>query len=71
MITSKLSRKGRTTIPLPVRRALRLAADGDIAYRIEGDRVVLTRAEPGVADDPLAIFSEWLSEADRQAYAEL
>jgi antitoxin PrlF len=71
MITSKLTGKGRTRIPLPVRRALRLAAGDDIAYIIEGDRVVLTKAEAGMADAPFATFGEWSSEADRQAYAEL
>jgi antitoxin PrlF len=71
MITSKLSKRGRTTIPLPVRRALRLSAGDDIAYSIKGDRVVLTKAEAGMADDPFATFGEWSSEADRQAYGEL
>ena len=71
MITSKLTGKARTTIPLPVRRALRLAAGDQIAYRIEGDRVVLTRAEAGTAGDPFGAFGEWVSEADGRAYAEL
>ena len=71
MITRKLAGRGRTTIPLPVRRALRLAAGDDIAYRIEDDRVVLTKAEAGMADDPFATFGEWSSEADRRAYAGL
>ncbi len=71
MITSKLACDGRTTIPLAVRRALRLAAGDEIAYSVEGDRVVLTKAEVGMAHDPLATFSEWSSEADREGYAGL
>jgi antitoxin PrlF len=71
MITSKLTSKAQTTIPLPVRRALRLVEGDDIAYVIEGDRVVLTKAEAAAADNPFATFDEWSSEADREAYAGL
>lgn len=71
MITSKLSSKAQTTIPLPVRNALRLAEGDEVLYQIEGDRVVLTKAERGVVDDPFATFSEWSSEADARAYADL
>ena len=71
MITIKLSGRGRTTIPLAVRRAVRLAPGDEIAYWIEGDRIVLTKAGAGLADDPFAVFGEWASEADRRAYAGL
>ena len=71
MITSKLTSKAQTTIPLPVRRALRLAAGDELIYRIEGDHVVLTKAGDRLADDPFATFEEWSSEADRAGYAGL
>jgi antitoxin PrlF len=71
MITSKLTSKAQTTIPLPVRNALRLAAGDEVSYTIEGDRVILTKAEKPIADDPFATFGEWSSEADRTGYAEL
>lgn len=71
MITSKLTGKGRTTIPLAVRRTLRLATGDEIAYSIEGDRVVPTKMEAGTAGDLFAVFGEWSSEADRRAYAGL
>ena len=71
MITSKLTSKAQTTIPLPVRNALRLVAGDEIAYIIEGDRVVLTKASREPADDPFATFGEWSSEADRRGYADL
>jgi len=72
MITSKLTSKAQTTIPQPVRAALRLQEGDEIAYTIEPGRVVLTRAatEP-TADDPFSTFSEWDSPADTQAYANL
>jgi len=71
MITSKLTSKAQTTIPLPVRNALHLAAGDELAYTIDGDRVILTKADKAAADDPLATFSEWSSEADRVGYADL
>jgi antitoxin PrlF len=72
MITSKLTSKAQTTVPQPVRAALRLREGDEIAYAIEPGRVVLTRAQPNQArDDPFATFSEWDSRADEQAYAGL
>jgi len=71
MIKSKLTSKAQTTIPRPVRTALHLAAGDELAYRIEGDHVIVTKADRGVADDPFAAFDEWSSEADRAAYASL
>jgi antitoxin PrlF len=71
MITSKLTSKAQTTIPLPVRNALRLAEGDELAYAIEDDRVILTKADRRVAEDPFATFSEWSSEADARAYADL
>jgi antitoxin PrlF len=71
MIKSKLTTKAQTTIPSPVRNALHLKAGDELVYSIEGDRVILTKADRGPIDDPFATFDEWASEADRQAYADL
>jgi antitoxin PrlF len=71
MIKSKLTSKAQTTIPRPVRTALQLAAGDELAYRIEGDHVVVTKAAREVADDPFATFDEWSSDADRAAYGKL
>ena len=71
MITSKLTSKAQTTIPAPVRTALRLKPGDQLVYSVEGDRVILTRSDRGPVDDPFATFEEWSSEADRQAYAYL
>jgi antitoxin PrlF len=71
MIKSKLTSKSQTTIPLPVRLALRLAGGDELLYTIEDDRVVLTKAGREPADDPFAMFDEWSSEADRVGYAGL
>jgi len=73
MITSKLTSKAQTTIPQPVRVALRLRQGDEIAYAIEPGRVVLTRAGSveDAAEDPFKAFSEWDSHADTEGYAGL
>ncbi len=68
MITSKLTRNARTTIPQPVREALHLREGDELAYAIEEGRVILTKAARGAVEDPFATFSEWASESDRRAY---
>ena len=71
MIKSKLTSKAQTTIPLPVRSALRLAEGDELVYTIDGDRVVLTTASREPLDDPFATFNEWSSDADTRGYAGL
>ncbi|WP_055049241.1 AbrB/MazE/SpoVT family DNA-binding domain-containing protein [Devosia sp. A16] len=71
MIKSKLTSKAQTTIPQPVRLALGLSEGDELAYQIERDRVILTKAMVVLLDDPFALFEEWDSEADRVAYAKL
>jgi len=71
VITSKVTSKAQTTIPAPVRTALHLQAGDQLLYSIEGDRVILTKADRAAVDDPFATFDEWASDADRQAYADL
>jgi antitoxin PrlF len=70
MIKSKLTSKAQTTIPQPVRTALRLNPGDEIAYTIDGSHVLLTKVET-VQDDPFAAFEEWSSDNDRRAYADL
>ena len=71
MITSKLTSKAQTTVPQPVRAALHLAEGDELAYEIDGARVILTKASDRGAEDPFAAFTEWDSDADRKAYAKL
>jgi antitoxin PrlF len=70
MITSKLTSKAQTTIPQPVRAALHLGVGDELEYRIQGRRVILTKAERPI-DDPFRTFQEWYSDADEKAYADL
>lgn len=71
MITSKLTSKSQTTIPQPVRAALKLKEGDEIAYVIADDHVVISKTPSTAAEDPFATFGEWDSEADRKAYADL
>ncbi len=71
MITSKLTSKSQTTIPQPIRAALRLKPGDEIVYRIEDGRVSLTKADVDSLENPFKTFEEWDSEADRKAYADL
>ncbi len=71
MITSKLTSKAQTTIPQPVRAALRLKAGDELVYEIEDGVVTLRKADAHGADDPFGTFTEWESDADRKAYGKL
>ncbi len=71
MITSKLTSKSQTTIPQPIRAALKLKPGDEIIYRIEDGRVSLTKADADSLENPFKTFEEWDSEADRRAYADL
>jgi antitoxin PrlF len=72
VITSKLTSKAQTTIPQPIRTALKLQEGDELAYEIRGQQVVLTKASRSAeGDDPFHAFSEWNSAADRKAYGDL
>ena len=71
MITSKLTSKAQTTIPQAVRAALRLTEGDELAYEIDGGRVILTKASSLAGEDPFGTFSEWDGAADRKAYGRL
>lgn len=72
MITSKLSSKAQTTIPQPIRAALKLEEGDELVYEIRGRHVVLTKARDlSAGDDPFHTFAEWDSPADRKAYGDL
>ena len=72
MITSKLTSKAQTTIPQPIRAVLRLREGDELVYEIQGDRVLLSKAQQvRDGDDPFRTFGEWDSPADRKAYGGL
>jgi antitoxin PrlF len=66
---SKLSATGRTVIPREVCEQLKLKPGDTLRYRAAGDGILLDKA--GKTGDPFGVFSEWASEADESAYADL
>jgi antitoxin PrlF len=72
MIASRMKHKGQTTIPRSIRAALNLTEGAEIAYQIDGDRVILSKAQGNRAkSDRFSTFWEWDSAADNKAYAKL
>jgi antitoxin PrlF len=71
MITSKLTSKAQTTIPQPIRTALHLRPGDELAYEIQEDKIILKKAGKDSSDNPFALFTEWDSQTDRDAYADL
>lgn len=63
MIIGRITAKAQTTVPRAVRLALGVKPGDEIAYEIEGDRVILRRAGDPF-DKPFATFGEWSDEFD-------
>jgi antitoxin PrlF len=70
MITSRLITKARTTIPGSIRAALCLKQGDELVYQIDGNRVILSRAQQSNGH-PFRTFGEWSSQADNKAYSKL
>lgn len=68
---SKLSVKSQTVIPREVRERLRLKSGDTLRYRLTAEGALLDRVQASDADDPFAVFSEWLGEVDEKAYGNL
>lgn len=71
MIYSKITSKSQTVIPRVVREKLGLKPGDRVRYALTPNGVVLDKAIDGVEDDPFAVFTEWASEADENAYGNL
>jgi antitoxin PrlF len=67
---SKVSVKSQTVLPRDVRAKLGVKPGDTLRYRVTDQGVLIDKA-PAEADDPFAAFSEWSSEADEKAYADL
>ena len=76
-LTSRVTSKGQVTIPIEVRRILRVSPHDQVAFAVEGDRVELKRNESVVArtagilrgDEP-QLTAEQLRDAAAGAIAE-
>jgi antitoxin PrlF len=63
--------QGTNHYPAAGASRLQIHKGDELVYRIDGDRVILTKAKREPIEDPFATFSEWSSEADQRAYADL
>ena len=68
---SKVTSKSQTVIPREVREKLGLKPGDRLRYSTTDKGVVIEKAATQIEDDPFAVFSEWLSEADEKAYGKL
>ena len=74
MLVSKISRKGQVTIPKKVRKSLHANPGDFIEYEVEGDVVMVRRAEPFDRAFHAALsdtLTEWLSPEDEEAFRDL
>jgi antitoxin PrlF len=69
-VRSKVTSKSQTVIPREIREKLGLGP-GDTLNYIETDRGILIEKARVVEDDPFTTFTEWATEADDRAYADL
>ncbi|NOX08757.1 MAG: AbrB/MazE/SpoVT family DNA-binding domain-containing protein [Gammaproteobacteria bacterium] len=72
--TSKLTSKYQATIPEPVRKLLHLHSGDEIVFDIDGNDVHLRKARPvdlAFAQSIEGTLTEWVSEADEEAYRDL
>lgn len=70
-VYSKISVKSQTVVPAEVRRHLRVKPGDRLRYVIDETGVRIERGAPNEEDDPFTTFTEWASEADDEAYADL
>jgi antitoxin PrlF len=68
---SKLSVKSQTVLPREVREQLRVAPGDRLRYVVDDRGVRIEKAAGSPDDDPFAAFSEWSTEADEEAFADL
>lgn len=70
-VYSKLSVKSQTVLPREVRERLQIKPGDRLRYLIDDKGVRIDRVSGRDDDDPFATFTEWTSEADDEAYADL
>jgi|APSaa5957512535_1039671.scaffolds.fasta_scaffold464493_2 antitoxin PrlF len=73
LITSKVSVKSQTVIPLAVRQHLHIIPGDELEYElVDGAVVVRPKQIPRpLIDDPFITLTEWATQADEEAYGDL
>jgi len=70
LVTSKITSKSQTVIPAVIREKLGVGPGDVLRYVETADGIVIEKARV-IEEDPFATFSEWATEADDKAYADL
>ena len=70
-IRARLSTKSQTVIPKPVRDKLGVGPGDVVEFELRDGEVLIRRAPATDRVDPFAVFHEWSSEADEEAFADL
>jgi antitoxin PrlF len=68
---SKVLAGGRITLPRRVREALGAGRGDILCFSLANGGVLIRKARPSEMNDPFVSFTEWTSQADNRAYAEL
>lgn len=69
-IVSKVTSKSQTVIPAVIREKLGIGPGDLLRYVETADGILIEKART-IDNDPFATFSEWATEADDNAYADL
>ena len=74
-VFSRITSKAQTTVPRAVREALGAGPGDALAYRVDGKRVLLTKAPAldlaYLKSIESSLAEEWLSEGDSEAFDDL
>jgi antitoxin PrlF len=70
-VRAKLSTKSQTVIPKRIRDKLGVGPGDSVGFEIRDGEVLIRRAPATDRVDPFAVFHEWSSEADEEAFADL
>jgi antitoxin PrlF len=68
---SKLSTRRRTVLPSAVCERLRISPGDRLHFLVDDSGVRIEKAAGATDGEPLSAFSEWSSEADEEAFADL
>ena len=75
VLVSKITSKGQATIPVEVRRLLKVRTGEHVAFRVEGNSIELSKAGPMDLEFAESVAptlaSEWMTEEDEAAYGDL
>ncbi len=73
MEISKITAKGRVTIPHALRKAADLKTGDKLVFELDGDSLIVTKFRPAESSRSRAFLNleEWLSDEDEEAWRDL